>query len=97
MQIFRHNISSEIKGAYKEDLLAKELRRTQLDIDILVFKGKTYLPYKTIEKVIKEYYNDLLQGHLGVTKTTEIIEKAYARPKLREGVAEYIKKCVLCQ
>ena len=46
-------------------------------------------------EVIKEYYNDLLQGHLGVTKTIEIIRRTYARPKIRKEVENYIKNCVL--
>ena len=46
-------------------------------------------------EVIKEYYDNLLQGHLGITKTLEIIGRTYARPKIKEEVEGYIKKCVL--
>ena len=48
-----------------------------------------------MEEVIKEYYNNLLQGHLGITKTLEIIERIYARPKIRKEVENYVKRCIL--
>ena len=60
-----------------------------------MFEGRTYLPQKYIEEVIKEHYNDLLQGYLGVTKTLEIIKRTYARLKMRSEVEKYIKGCVL--
>ena len=64
---------------------------------MLVFRGRIYLPQGYITKVIREYHDNPLQGHLGVTKILEIIEKSYARPKLRESVVEYIKKYIQCQ
>ena len=64
---------------------------------MLMLKGKTYLPKAYIEEVIKEHYNNLLQGYPGITKTLRIIEKTYTRPKIKEEVENYIKKCVLCQ
>ena len=48
-----------------------------------------------MKEVIKEHYNDLLQGHLGIAKTLEIIRRTYARPKIREEVEDYIRNCVL--
>ena len=97
MQIFRKDIGSGIREAYIEDPLATKLRKTQQDIDILMFEGRTYLPQKYIKEVIKEHHDDLLQGHLGVIKTLEIIKRTYARPKMRNEVEKYIKGCVLYQ
>ena len=49
-----------------------------------------------MKEVIREYYNDLLQGHLGITKTLEIIGKTYARPKIRKEIKDYIRNYVPC-
>ena len=59
-----------------------------------MFENKVYLPQRYMEEVIKDHHDNPLQGHLGITKTLEIIGRLYARPKLREYVAEYIKKYV---
>ena len=60
-----------------------------------MFKNKTYLPLGYVEEVIREHYNDLLQGHLGITKTLEIIGRTYTRPKIRKEVENYVRSCVL--
>ena len=62
-----------------------------------MFKNKTYLPQGYIKEVIKEYYNDLLQGYLGTAKTLEIIGRTYARLRIRKEVENYIRGCVPCQ
>ena len=62
-----------------------------------MFEGKTYLPQGYAEEVIKEHYNDLLQGNPGIAKTLEAIGRTYARSKIRKEIEDYIKKCVLCQ
>ena len=62
-----------------------------------MFEGKTYLLQGYIKDVIREHYNDLLQGYLEVTKTLEIITRTYARSKIRTEVENYIKGYVLCQ
>ena len=49
-----------------------------------------------MEEVIREYYNNLLQGHLGIAKTLEIIGRTYTRSRIKEEVENYIKKYVLC-
>ena len=61
-----------------------------------MFENKVYLPQGCVEGVIRDYHDDLLQGHLGIAKTLEIIERTYARPKIRKEVENYIKSCVLC-
>ena len=92
MQIFRKDIGTKIQEAYAGDLFAAELKKGQQGTNTLMFRGKIYLPLEYVKEVIKEHYNDPLQGHLGITKTLEIIGKIYARPKLRESVIGYIKK-----
>ena len=61
-----------------------------------MFRNKVYLLQGYVKEVVRDHYDDLLQGHLGITKTLEIIERIYARPKIREQVKGYIKNCVLC-
>ena len=95
MRILRKDVNLKIQEVYTRDPLVARLRKEQQNADILTFKNKTYLPQEYIEEVIKEHYNDLLQGYLGITKILEIIGKTYARPKIREEVKNYIKKYVL--
>ena len=94
MQIFYKNTNSRIQKAYEKDLLAIKLRKDQRDTDILIFENRTYLPQGYIKEVIREYYNDLLQGHLGITKTLEIVKRTYARSRMRKEVENYIKEYV---
>ena len=97
MQIFRKDTDSKIRKAYAGDLIVVELRRDQPNTSVLKFRGKIYLPQECIKEVIKEYYNNLLQGYLGITKTLEIIGRTYTRPKIRTEVENYIRRYVLYQ
>ena len=59
--------------------------------------GKTYIPELYIHEVIRDHYDNPAQGHLGVTKTMELLERNYSAPKLRKYVEKYIKEYIICQ
>ena len=94
MKVFRINNSLKIREVYKRDLLASKLRKEQLRKELLKFKGKVYLSRKYLEEVIREYYDNPLQGHLEITKIIEIVKRTYATLQIRDYIIEYIKKYV---
>jgi len=43
-------------------------------------------------------HNDILQaGHGGTAKTTELVQRKYYWPKMRETIKQYVKSCDICQ
>ena len=40
---------------------------------MLKLNGKVYIPEKSMNSVISNHHNDPISGHLGVTKTMELI------------------------
>ncbi len=47
--------------------------------------------------MIRDHHDDPLLGHLGVSKTLELIQRVYAAPNLRASVEQYIKEYICCQ
>ena len=54
------------------------------------------MPASLQGKVILEFHEDGVHGHLGVRKTVFAIRRRYYFRKLRSAVARYIQKCVPC-
>jgi hypothetical protein len=65
--------------------------RITLDDSILA-----QVPEDLEEEVISRYYDDLLHGHLGITRTMELIKRHYEFPNMRDKVSKFIKNCVSC-
>ena len=61
---------------------------------LLKYQEKIYLPDIYIEEVIRDYYNDPLQGYPRVSKTIELLGRGYAVLKLRIHVKQYIKEYI---
>jgi hypothetical protein len=72
MRVTTHAVP-DLKEVYKNDILAGQLRKEQPSRNLLLYKQKLYLPPKVIEEVIRNHHNDPLLGHLGVSKTLELI------------------------
>jgi len=47
--------------------------------------------------VIRDYHDNPLQGHPGVSKTVELLQREYATPRLRAHVKKYIKEYIQYQ
>lgn len=62
-----------------------------------VHKGKLHVKPQNEQECIKQHYDDKLRGYLGVNKTMELIQRNFTFLLMRQKVAQYIKKCVLCQ
>jgi RNase H-like domain found in reverse transcriptase/Reverse transcriptase (RNA-dependent DNA polymerase)/Integrase zinc binding domain/Aspartyl protease/Chromo (CHRromatin Organisation MOdifier) domain len=80
---------------YNEEDRARNL--TKGANDILVYKGKTYIPNDCVQVMITDHHDGPENGHPGVAKTLNLIRNHYDRPGLEKEVREYIKKCSSCQ
>ena len=49
------------------------------------------------QRLLHEYHDTPCAGHLGVNRTTKLIEKDYWWPKLRADVLSHVKSCGPCQ
>ena len=77
-----NSIIIEFIKYYIKDDLAKILQQSQKGI--LRYKGKIYVLYQIIDNIIKNYYNNLLQGYPGIVKTVKFIKKYYIFSKLKK-------------
>ena len=86
LRILGPDTTDMIVKAYTNNVYATTLRSQQLDTVLLRYQDRTYLPDIYIEEVIRDHYNDPMQGYPGVSKTVELLRRGYAVPKLRARV-----------
>lgn len=101
------DLRSEVKEAYREDeqcatlLAGSHRQQSHFTIkDGFIFCGQQlYIPNSNRIKVrlLQEAHDNPLSGHMGVTKTAELLSRCYYWPKLFEEVKEYVTSCVSCQ
>ncbi|UYV62591.1 hypothetical protein LAZ67_2001247 [Cordylochernes scorpioides] len=63
-------------------------------------EGRAWLlvvPKKRRKEVMSEYHNHMLNGHLGVARTTYRLKNKYYWPSMLKYVSEFVKTCHLCQ
>ena len=86
LRISGPNTTDIIVKAYDNDIYTTTLRSQQPDAVLLRYQNRTYLPDIYVEEVIRDHYNNSIQGHPGVSKTIELLGRGYAAPKLRARV-----------
>ena len=74
------NTINRLTKAYDKDAKAKELRKEQPNATVLSYQGKTYVPEECVEEMIRDHHNNPMHGHLGVTRTMELIRRNYNAP-----------------
>ena len=47
--------------------------------------------------IIKSCHDPLIYGHLGISKTTQLVEHNYWWLKMKLDIADYVKGCAECQ
>lgn len=47
--------------------------------------------------IIQEHHDPQVYGHLGIKRTTHLVERGYWWPGLQRDVLEYVKGCAECQ
>ena len=67
--------------------------------EYLWHQGKIWVPNKEeIRTNLMKQYNDIPQtGHGGTAKMTEVIQRKYYWPHMRNMIKQYVKNCDICQ
>ncbi|UYV71173.1 hypothetical protein LAZ67_8002033, partial [Cordylochernes scorpioides] len=63
-------------------------------------EGRAWLlvvPKKRRKEIMSEFHNHMLNGHLGVARTTYRLKNKYHWPSMLKDVSEFVKSCHLCQ
>jgi len=62
-------------------------------------QGKIWIPNnEEIRTNLIRRHHDILQArHGGTAKTTELVQRKYHWPKMRETIKQYVKNCDICQ
>ncbi len=70
-----------------------------LDDELILFKGKVYIPPNTNlhQDIIKEYHESPTSRHPGFFKTLALLKEHYWWPGLSQLVKKFIDGCTTCQ
>jgi len=62
-------------------------------------QGKIWIPNneRIRTNLIRRHHDILQAGHRGTAKTTELVQRKYYWPKMRETIKQYVKNCDVCQ
>ena len=104
-----HTIASDlierIRSAYPSDPLCRDLlsnpsRKSLYTVhNHLIFSGnQLYIPASDAVKstLMKEAHDSAVGGHVGMTKTLDLLSRSYYWPKMADDVKEYISTCPSC-
>jgi len=61
------------------------------------FNGLIFIPKEMEEKLIRRHHDEVQEGHPGITRTMEKIQRGYYFPGMHRKVAKYIGKCSSCE
>ena len=91
---------AELQENNKEAKLLKgsaKLSESWKDVEgVLQYQKLSYVPAIICSEVISYHHNDLLAGHFGINKTSELVGRKYYWPSLRRDVKSYIRGCDVC-
>ncbi len=79
--------------------LCTALSDWSLDDELILFKGKVYIPPNTNlhQDIIKEYHESPTSRHPGFFKTLALLKEHYWWPGLSQLVKKFIDGCTTCQ
>jgi hypothetical protein len=103
---FSPDLASQIKTAYQTDAATRSIladprshsshHRIQ---DGLIYCGQQlYIPAADSIKaaLLREAHDSAVGGHVGITKTQELVSRSYYWPKMAQDVKEYVNSCPTC-
>ena len=100
-------LKDAVKSAYASDshctdiLINPRQHHNQFTIkDGLIFcNHQLYIPSDPSikSKLLREAHDIAVSGHVGVTRTAELLTRAYYWPKLHNDVKDYVTSCLVCQ
>jgi transposase InsO family protein/uncharacterized protein YjiS (DUF1127 family) len=104
------NLIVDIKTGYANDSVCRKLIQSfnagdQLDKSIHLNEGiiykdnKVYIPAvnEIKSKLMCEYHDVPLAGHVGIHKTLERLKRQWFWPKMKNDVEDYVRSCTACQ
>jgi hypothetical protein len=65
--------------------------------EFLVVQGKFIVRPDQEQDYIKQHHDDPVQGHPGIAKTVELMQRNFVFPHIKQKVTNYIKQCLKCQ
>jgi hypothetical protein len=89
----------EILTAIKEET-KKQKERTEIEINeegLKEFNGMIFVPKATEQIVMKRYHDDIREGHPGIARTMEKIQRTYYFPGMYRKLKKYIANCDSCR
>jgi len=82
----------------------KEMKEVALGLcqwkdEYLWHEGKIWVPNKEgiWTNLIRQHHDTPQTGHGGTAKTTELLQRTYYWPHMRDTIKEYVKNCDTCQ
>jgi hypothetical protein len=97
--ILKIAILTEFKYA-DQRMFSKIIRYVFKSGKIKVFLGNqkiTITDQEEIGKIIAEFHNGSLHGHMGIEKTYNKVKDKYYFANMKEIITDYINKCKICQ
>ena len=99
-----NSLIESIMAAYDDDEELKEQLETDQTLrkrDGIVYKDRhrVYVPKDSEirSKLLAEYHDVPLSGHVGIHKVYERVTRHWYWPKLKQTVVDYVRSCNLCQ
>ncbi|HJS83264.1 MAG TPA: reverse transcriptase domain-containing protein, partial [Nitrososphaera sp.] len=100
-----NTLLQQIKDGYQQDPVCKEIlednRNEDLTItDGLIYKNeRVYIPNDLSIKtqLLTEAHDAKVSGHVGVSKTIQLLSRDYYWPDMRKDINNYVKSCYKCQ
>jgi len=83
----------------RKEMKGRALELCQWKDDLLWYQGKIWIPNNEWIRtaLIAKHHDPPQAGHGGTAKTTELINRRYYWPKIREDIKLFIKNCNTCQ
>jgi hypothetical protein len=65
---------------------------------LLMFHGKIYVPKdrELRRRIVEQHHNTCITGHVGCSRTLELISHNYLWPQMSRYISVYVKTCDLC-
>jgi RNase H-like domain found in reverse transcriptase/Reverse transcriptase (RNA-dependent DNA polymerase)/Integrase zinc binding domain/Chromo (CHRromatin Organisation MOdifier) domain len=96
-------ISIHTNDAELDDLIKEETKnetlRPELPIEengFKMFKGLVFVPKKVERELIKGYHEDIREGHPGIARTMEKLQRNFYFPGMHRKVKKFINECDPC-
>lgn len=77
-------------------IFTRTFEDTNMSLNIITKRQLITDENKQVE-IIKDFHDNPLSGHPGVSRTCEKISRFYTWSSMKKQVREYVKKCVACQ